>query len=167
MAPALAGKWVNHWSPDLVPAWAFLTPGLLFILFIIGHLLRFILRARRIDSEVLCAGMVTYLMLGLLWGFAYTLVWRTVPDAFAFSTGPDSSHSLKGFTAIYFSFMTLTTVGYGDIVPLCSVARMLAMMEAMTGTLYIAVLISRLVALYSSSAPSANDPDDSIPSSSL
>ena len=52
--------------------------------------------------------------------------------------------------AFYFSFITLCTVGYGDITPVFDVARMLAAMEAITGTLYVAVLISRLVALYSS-----------------
>ncbi len=57
---------------------------------------------------------------------------------------------MDGFLAYYFSFVTLTTVGYGDITPVSSGARALAAMEAMTGTLYVAVLISRLVALYSS-----------------
>ena len=59
-------------------------------------------------------------------------------------------HPLQGFDALYFSFITLSTVGYGDITPLSHGARTLAMTEAMTGTIYIAVLISRLVALYSS-----------------
>ena len=52
---------------------------------------------------------------------------------------------------MYFSFITLTTVGYGDITPISNVARTLAMLESMTGTLFVAVLIARLVSLYSSS----------------
>jgi hypothetical protein len=155
-APALAGKWGNHLRPDVVPAWVFLAPGLLFIILVIATLLRFILRARRIDSEVLCAGVSAYLMLGLLWSFAYILVARLVPHAFAFTTGPGSSHSMKGFTAVYFSFITLSTVGYGDIAPVSGVARMLTMMEAVTGTLYMAVMVARLVSLYSSAPPSEN-----------
>jgi hypothetical protein len=163
-APALAGKWLNHWFPDLVPAWVFLAPGILFVIFVIAHLLRFILRARRIDSEVLCAGVATYLMLGLLWAFGYILVARLVPDAFAFGTGPDSSHIMKGFTALYFSFITLSTVGYGDIAPVSGAARMLAMMEATVGILYTTVLIARLVTLYSSPTPATdNDPSSSSP----
>ncbi|MCC6209700.1 MAG: two pore domain potassium channel family protein, partial [Burkholderiales bacterium] len=55
-----------------------------------------------------------------------------------------------GFNAFYFSFVTLSTVGYGDFVPVSPVARTLAMTEAMTGTLYLAILISRLVSLHSS-----------------
>jgi voltage-gated potassium channel Kch len=57
------------------------------------------------------------------------------------------------FNAFYFSFITLTTVGYGDITPVSPIARMLAVMEAMTGTLFLGVLIARLVSLYSAPGP--------------
>jgi voltage-gated potassium channel len=71
---------------------------------------------------------------------------------------------MDGFTAFYFSFATLTTVGYGDIAPVSSVARMLAVMEAVTGLFYVAVLISRLVALYSTQPqPKAPETHDSPP----
>ena len=56
---------------------------------------------------------------------------------------------MSGFTAMYFSFTTLMTLGYGDITPVADVARMLAMLEAMTGTLFVGVMIARLVCLYS------------------
>jgi hypothetical protein len=151
--PAVAGKWVNHWRPDLVPAWLFLAPGLLFCIYAVLLLLRFILRAPRVDSEVLCAGVAGYLMVGLLWALAYILVARLVPDAFVFTVGPAGSQPMKGFTALYYSFITLTTVGYGDIVPVSGAARMLAMTEAITGTLYMAVMIARLVSLYYSPGP--------------
>ena len=89
-------------------------------------------------------------LIALVVVFAYLLVARAVPDAFAFNAGPAAEQSLHGANAFYFSFITLCTVGYGDITPVSHVARMLAAMEAITGTLYVAVLISRLVALYSS-----------------
>ena len=63
-------------------------------------------------------------------------------------------NTLGGFNAFYFSFMTLCTVGYGDITPVSRPARMLAVTEAVVGLFYVAVLISRLVAVYSTtSAP--------------
>jgi voltage-gated potassium channel len=158
--PAMVGKWVNHWLPDLVPDWTFLVPALLFCMFVVLRLLRFILRAPRVDSEVLCAGVAGYLMLGLLWTMAYVLKARLAPDSFAFTVGPVGSQSMKGLTALYYSFITLTTVGYGDIVPMSGATRMLAMMEAITGTFYVAMLISRLVAVYSSAQPPAEDPRD-------
>ena len=111
--------------------------------------LRFIVRAPRVDFEVLCAGIATYLMLGLFWSFAYILVDRLIPNSFVFTVGPDSSHSMNDFNALYFSFTTLSTVGYGDIVPVSGIARMLAMVEAVFGMFYVTLLIARLVALYS------------------
>jgi hypothetical protein len=62
---------------------------------------------------------------------------------------------LDGFSAFYFSFVTLCTVGYGDIVPVSKVARMLAVTEAITGLFYIAVLVSRLVGMYTNTQPPA------------
>jgi hypothetical protein len=60
---------------------------------------------------------------------------------------------MAGFETLYFSFSTLTTVGYGDIIPVSNPARMLAMMEATTGVFYLAVLIARLVGHYSGNQP--------------
>jgi hypothetical protein len=157
--PALIGKWVNHWRPDLVPTWLYVAPGLIFCIFVVLHLLRFILRAPRVNSEVLCASVAGYLMLGLLWAAAYVFTAQLVPGSFVFSVGTAPSDSMKGFTALYYSVITLTTVGYGDVVPVSGAARMLAMMEAMTGTLYVAVLVARLVSLYSSANPPAEAAD--------
>src|SRR5215472_12812223 len=70
--------------------------------------------------------------------------------------------SINGFTGFYFSFITLSTVGYGDIIPVSRIARWLAAMEAMTGLLYVAVLIARLVAMYSS--PKSKDSEGPTPS---
>ena len=72
---------------------------------------------------------------------------------------------MDGFTATYFSFATLTTIGYGDIIPASKAARMLAVLEAMTGIFYIAVVISRLVALYSSRPEPPAPPERPAPTS--
>jgi hypothetical protein len=150
--PGIAGRWVNHFRPDLVPPAVFLVAGLLLIAFVIAHLLGFVLRAPVVTAEVLCASISAYLMLGLSWAMAYWLVDRLTPGgAFSFNTnaGP---RSIEGFSGFYFSFITLSTVGYGDITPVSRIARWLAAMEAMIGQLYVAVLIARLVALYRSDA---------------
>ena len=161
VTPTLAAKWANRLRPDLVPPEIFLVAGALFFVFVTAHLLHFILRAPRVDANVLCAGISGYLMLGLLWTPAYLLVARlspVSPGAFALTVGPDAGRALDNFNAFYFSFITLTTVGYGDVVPISRVARMLAMMEAITGLFYMAVLISRLVAVYSSAQAPAQEP---------
>jgi hypothetical protein len=147
--PAIAGRWINHFRPDLVPSRVFLIAGLILIAFVVAQLLRFILRAPSVTTEVLCASISAYLMLGMMWAMAYWLVDRLTPGgAFSFNTNT-GLRSIEGFTGFYFSFITLSTVGYGDITPVSRFARWLAAMEAMTGLLYVAVLIARLVALYS------------------
>jgi hypothetical protein len=153
VAPALVGEWLIYWRPDLPFFVVVRASGLLFIGFVVLQFLRFIVRAPRVDFEVLCAAIATYLMLGLLWSIAYTLLDRLVPDSFIFTVGPVSSHSMKGFNALYFSFTTLSTVGYGDIVPVSGAARMLAIVEAVFGMFYVTLLIARLVSLYSSKSP--------------
>jgi hypothetical protein len=145
--PAIGGRWINHFRPDLAPPPVFLVAGLALIAFVVANLLRFVLRAPSVNTEVLCASISAYLMLGLLWTVAYWLVAQVTPNAFSFNTGP--KETMSGFNAFYFSFITLSTVGYGDITPVSRVARWLAATEAMTGLLYVTVLIARLVSLYS------------------
>jgi len=153
--PAIVGRWVNHFRPDLVPPPVFLTAALVLIAFVVASLLRFVLRAPLVNTDVLCASISAYLMLGIIWTIAYWLVDQLTPGgAFAFNTTGEKQ-SMRGFNAFYFSFITLSTVGYGDITPVSKVARMLAAMEAMTGLLYVAVLIARLVAIYST--PKSHD----------
>jgi len=157
VVPAVTAKWLSHLG--LLPKGVFFVFGMLFLIFVVVQFLRFILRAPRVNAEVLYAGMSVYLLLGMSWMFAYLFVAWWDPHSFAFSTGPAASQAMDGFTAYYFSFVTLTTVGYGDITPVSNGARALAAMEAMTGTLYVAVLISRLVALYSSQTQTAGAND--------
>jgi hypothetical protein len=144
--PAIVGRWISHFRPDLVPSPVFLVAGLALIAFVVANLLRFVLRAPSVNTEVLCASISAYLMLGLLWTVAYWLVAQVTPNAFAFTTGP--KETMSSFNAFYFSFITLSTVGYGDITPVSRIARWLAATEAMTGLLYVTVLIARLVSLY-------------------
>ena len=148
--PGITARWINQFRPDLVHPAAFLVCALLLLGFVIGHLLHFILQAPLVTIEVLCASIAAYLMLGLMWTVAYWLVDQLTPGgAFSFNTNR-GARSMNGFTGFYFSFITLSTVGYGDITPVSQAARWLAAMEAMTGLLYVAVLIARLVSLYSS-----------------
>jgi voltage-gated potassium channel len=154
LIPAIAGRWINHFRPDLIHPAVFLVAGLALVAFVVANLLRFILRAPSVTLEVLCASLSAYLMLGLMWTMAYWLVDQLTPGAFSFNTS-NGTRSMNGFTGFYFSFITLSTVGYGDITPVSRIARWLAAMEAMTGLLYVAVLIARLVSLYST--PKSND----------
>jgi hypothetical protein len=88
--------------------------------------------------------IAAYLLLGLAFAAAYALVAALAPGAFA-TARPETP---QGRTFVYFSFVTLTTVGYGDVTPVHHAARSLALVEALTGQLYPAILIARIVTLH-------------------
>jgi VanZ family protein len=95
-----------------------------------------------------------YLLLGLMWALVYAVVDLFAPGAFAGRSQTD-----QGATDwVYFSFVTLTTVGYGDIVPVSRIVRSLCILEALVGQLYPAVIIARLVSLEFSQQPDSTPP---------
>jgi voltage-gated potassium channel len=111
--------------------------------------LRFALRARSIDREHVYAALSAYLLAGLFFGNFYWVLEQVRPGTFAL-TGDFSPNS-----AIYFSFVTLATLGYGDVVPRTDVARGLAVLEGVGGQLFLAVMVARLVSLYAREKPTA------------
>ncbi len=117
-------------------------------LFIIYLMLVQIFNARVITLNTIGQALCTYILLGAVWTLFYTPVLALNPEAFTHPIldDPDPIHTLT-----YFSYVTLATLGYGDISPVSNLARNLAILEAVTGTLFLAVLISRLVGGYSRS----------------
>ena len=96
------------------------------------------------DAEHIFAALDAYLLAGLMFGVVYWVLdqhWHT-----AFGAPTEGDLALPH--AIYFSFVTIATVGYGDIVPVGSAARSLAIVEAVGGQMYLAVLVARLVGLH-------------------
>ncbi len=102
-----------------------------------------VLRERQITTDTIYGAVSVYLLMGLTWANAYGLIESVSPGSFSAGSG-ESAFTFPTF--IYFSFVTLTTLGYGDITPVTDQARSLAVLEMVSGTLYIAVLIARLVA---------------------
>lgn len=99
-------------------------------------------RAGPVTSHRIMGAVAVYLLLGLGWEQGYELLHMLRPEAFA---GVDANAGPEDW--IYFSFVTLTTVGYGDITPVSPLARSLAVFEALTGQIYLVVMLARLVAL--------------------
>jgi ion channel len=100
-------------------------------------------RAGPVTGHRIQGGIAGYLLLGLVWAQAYALLEILQPGSFSGAISAGAGH--RSFA--YFSFVTLTTVGYGDILPVHPAARSLAMLEAVTGPLYVAILLARLVSL--------------------
>ncbi len=106
-----------------------------------------------VDRNKLCGAVCIYLLIGLLFAQMFLIMSAINPDYFKFSAGgtlagASATRQELGVDLTYFSFVTLTTMGYGDILPATPVSRMLAAMEAVVGQIYLAVLVARLVSLY-------------------
>ena len=143
--PMLASYWAN-----LFFLWPGITmiglcSGVLFFCYIIVVVMAYVLRSRHITQEVISGALVVYLLLGLLWTFIFTLVEHLNPGSFSFA---NSLGAENRFSFLYYSYVTLTTLGYGDITPLTPTATSLAVLEAIIGQLYLTVLIARLVSLH-------------------
>jgi hypothetical protein len=107
-------------------------------------------RAHRVTGDTLFGAVSVYLLFGIIWAHLFMALQLANPKAFSGDFGPDL---LAGF--IYYSFTTLTTLGLGDLQPISAQARALSILEVIFGNLYLAVLVSRLVALQISSTAQA------------
>lgn len=118
---------------------------LLFYAFTALIVLSRVLTTRRITTNTIYGAVAVYLLMGLTWATAYSLVESINPGSFSADVmhNPDGTFTFPEL--IYFSFVTLATLGYGDITPITDQARSLALLEAVSGTIYIAVLVARLV----------------------
>jgi hypothetical protein len=138
------GSWVASLPEALVQGM-----GLLSLLLFLAVVLNQTLRSGPITYHRLNGAVAAYLLLGLIFAHAYSLVALARPGAF---TGPIMvADGPRAF--FYFSFVTLTTTGFGDVLPVHPVARALVSLEAVTGTLYVAITLARLVSLAVSRAP--------------
>jgi hypothetical protein len=132
---------------------------LLVLGFVTGTELRSVLRQKEVTGETISMSISVYLLLGLNWALLYGVIFELQPGAFRFDDsspvaagGPsDVLHRMPSF--IYFSLITLTTIGYGDIVPVSRQARYAALAEGITGQFYLAILVARLVGLYMARTP--------------
>jgi hypothetical protein len=121
--------------------------GILFSGFITAVIFRGVVTSAQVTRDALYGAITAYLMLGLTWAWSYGLVDQLWPGSFRSLTSADGH--LVSSEYLFLSFVTLTSVGYGDIVPLGGHARSLAMLEAIAGQMYLAIFMARLVGLYS------------------
>ena len=145
--PALLGVWITGALPARhapIAIAAFHLAAVSFHLFVVGVLVRAVYRERTVSADALAAALCGYLLLGVAFGHAHCLVEEVIPGSFNGLT-PGTSWAEFHFQLNYFSFITLATVGYGDITPVKDTARSLALVEAVTGQFYLAVLVADLV----------------------
>jgi hypothetical protein len=167
------GTWCYHVVPG---SWTFRAQigyhviGIVFLAYATGATVQFILSGRRVSLDSIFGSIAGYLLLGTAWGLVYSLLHLTSPDAFVIGEGlplflEDQEERLPIF--IYYSFVTLTTLGYGDMSPVTPAARALSWLEAVSGQLYVATLVAGIVGVVAMNAlrpgsqltPSTDDDD--------
>jgi hypothetical protein len=145
--------------------------SLLFVVLVVCCITRNVWREREVGPDTIVGGVAVYLLLAVAWSSAYQLLEFLVPGSLEVVSGsgghwgPWEEAPGQYPRLILFSFVTLTTLGYGDVVPASPLAGILASLEAVAGPLYLTILIARLVGLHSATArgesPGRGIPEDS------
>jgi len=107
-----------------------------------GATLRFVVVTKQVNHEAIYAALSTYLLAGLFFGQIFWSLERLQPGSLV---GPDPTSEV---TSVYYSFVTLATLGYGDFLPRTDIARGVATFEVIGGQLYLAVMVARLIGLF-------------------
>ena len=140
---ALAVRWMAFFTPTLaLQVWSGIW-SLVAVVVIALVLLAQVFRTGPVTSYRVQGAIAVYLVFGVGWAHAYHITELLHPGSF----NSTASNLDSVVTWVYYSYVTLSTVGYGDITPVRPIARALSMGEALTGQLYLAVLIARLVAM--------------------
>ena len=113
--------------------------------FIIMIILTFIFNQDRITKDLIGGAAVVYLLMAVTWTFAYRLIEIIHPGSFSIAESQSLGNSGP---FLYYSFVTLTTLGYGDIFPTTSAAKSCAILEAVIAQLYLVITVARLVGVY-------------------
>lgn len=144
----IALRWLQNVFPSLQLTYWLLSLSLLYFLLLTWVVLRRVYMDGSVASSRVRWAVVAYILLAITWSYIYQLIELSLPGSFVISPllASNGEHALQ-LNLTYFSFITLTTLGYGDITPLHPTARIFAIMEALLGQLYPATLLARLVSL--------------------
>ena len=139
------GFLANHSDIGYVNSLSYLFNAALYI-YMLVLMLRRIFLTQKVTKETIYLAITCYLMMGLTWTVVYIPLEIWAPGSFTFSA--DLPPKVFWVDLYYFSFVTLTTLGYGDVSPVAPLTRMLAIFEAMAGVLYLGILMARLIGAY-------------------
>ena len=118
--------------------------GITFYGFIITLILKFIFNKDEIKADMIAGAAAVYLLLAIAWAYAYGFIELILPGSFAMAEAQNITRSI----AIYYSFVTITTLGYGDIFPVSTAAKSFAIIEAVVGQLYLVITVAWLVGVH-------------------
>ncbi|HJP37757.1 MAG: ion channel [Gammaproteobacteria bacterium] len=142
----IASTVANLLRPSQMAETLSLLMALCFCMLSLAIALRHVLFDQRMDLNRLIGGICAYLLLGVIVSILNMFIYRYIPHSF--SGLPDTINPANNMDLLYYSFVTLTTLGYGDITPEGSIARVIAYLAAIVGQFYIAILVGTLVGMY-------------------
>ncbi|UCC31892.1 MAG: two pore domain potassium channel family protein [Phycisphaerales bacterium] len=125
--------------------------GVAFLVYTMIVVARYVFRATRVTWNTVSAALCIYLLFGVAYALLYAILLLLDPGSFSWSAGEEAWTEFESeflVTALYYSLVTMTTLGYGDVTPTTPVTQMAASVQALVGQLYVAVLIARLVGLH-------------------
>jgi hypothetical protein len=154
--PLFATAWLNNFFPQTWLIAAVSVLSILFFGYVLVLLFTYIFKEPHVTREVIYAAIIAYLLIGLLWAGIYRLTDTAAPGSFEIASAESRDSQML---YLYYSFVTLTTLGYGDVTPTADYAYSFSILEAIIGQLYLAVLIARLVGMYKSGPPDACPPE--------
>ena len=152
--PTLASLWLRQVVPGVHLSQVALVLLTLFLLYTTVTVLLRVFAEEAVTTDALSAALCVYLLMGYMWGSLYGLIYLQTPSGFHLPTGwtPASENGIATDVPLnlitYFSFTTLTTLGYGDVLPISGLARAAVILEGVFGQFYLAVLVARLVGLH-------------------
>jgi len=123
--------------------WAGKILGVIVFAYVVAAIFLYLIRQEEVTGDMIMAAASEYILIGIMFTYIYFLLEAVYPGSFSLP-----HKKLDRSTFLYFSFVTLTTTGYGDILPVSHQARSFAIFEQVTGQLFVAVLVARLVSLY-------------------
>jgi hypothetical protein len=145
--PAILAKWITYaFYTDTADIFGYVFSIIFFGIFAF-FLLIHLLKSDRITGDTIAGAISIYLLIGIAFAFAYILMEQLQPGSFYFNT-EIKPNGLNLMDYVYFSFVTMTTMGYGDITPVTPTLQSVAYFEALIGSIYIVVFIARLVSSY-------------------
>lgn len=146
IVPTLLATWLDSvYQNDLTFVASYATM-LVFFLYLQYLIVTQMVHAHKVDANTIFGSMNIYIIAGLIWAYVFILLQHFDGTAFHLPDYESLSNEVELFT--YYSYSTLTTLGYGDIVPESAQARMLSVLEAVFGQLYLAIVVAKLVSIY-------------------
>jgi ion channel len=153
--PAVWFQYLGLWEDndrELARSWMF---SAALYLIAIAYLLRYVFQPRIMTQDKLFGAAAAYLLIGVFWAYLYAIVGFFHPDSYMIVGQPGR---LVYADALYLSITVLTSTGFGDVTPLTRAARGICMIEQITGSLFIAILIARLAGVYPPKESYVDDP---------